>query len=136
MADDLEQKGLAKVLSTFVETIQNTLNTRIDQVCKSLDKLDDNIHSLKSENEKINKEKLELVNTVVKLEGAIHHPPCDVMLEHMRRHSAEEHNRQEINLIRKKFIANVLTIVVASLIIGTLGSIWFAFANGYDPIGK
>lgn len=131
-----ETNEVLDLLNTVVETIQKTLSSRIDHLCKVIEKLDTSIENLKEADDARGKETSDLAETINKLEQNIHHPPCDVMVEHIKEHSRVEQAKHETSIIRKKFIANVLTIVVAAVILGALGAIWYAFVHGYNPTGK
>lgn len=129
-----ETAEISVILSKFIESIQNTLDMRINQLCDSIDKLDANIKELKMEDDKSCKEMATLSAAINKLEDSIHHPPCETMLKHLSDHSRIDNEKHEVKIIRKKFIANVLTIVVAALILGGLSALFFAFKAGYNPL--
>jgi len=107
----IEDESILEVFKAFIKTIGDQLESLVTKT----DNLDEK---------------------VTKLETSIHHPPCDIMLQHITAHEAEKKAKHETDVIRKKFIYNVSTIVLAALIIGAVASVIFAIANGFNPLGK
>ena len=106
-----EDESILGVVKTLIQTV----GTQLELLVTKTDNLDEKVS---------------------KLETSIHHPPCDIMLQHITAHNAEKTAKHETDLIKKKFIANVLTIVLAALIIGVAASVVYAIANGFNPLGK
>ena len=64
----------------------------------------------------------------------MHHPPCELLLQHITAHNQEKQAEHETTIIRKKFLYNTASYVLAAIAIGGVACVIYAFANGFNPL--
>lgn len=70
-------------------------------------------------------------NTLDSLRSNIHATPCQTLIKHIESHQQDKNYQTEVTLIRKKFIYNTLSVILASTILALLGAIYYAITHGY-----
>ena len=115
-------------MSTNINNVSQIFGEITEAMMKQFTEL---ISPIRDDIKKIENDISGIHDRLLKIEKDMHKTPCMSSQKHYIEHQKQRETEQKRILMQKKFIYNIMTIVVATGIIAIFGGLIYAFRHGY-----